>query len=732
MRQVLRKDKGVSEIIGFILVFAIVLSLFGTVVAVYVPSQGNSNDIAFQSGTQSTMSSVMSTILTSGAPSIGSPVTDNFPMGIKGEFFSGTESTVLGYNSQFTSTLSYSVSVGYNYPSSTPVGLINNTIKQNITIGSKPMGLALDTQNDNVYVITYAGSTLYEILSSNNSVIQIKNATPSDTYAIGLTYDPVNNVLYIALQSGNASRNGIEEFSLSQNKCVDLLSIANIPYDVAYDAATGNVYFTSFYNLSQINHGPPPPPGSAIGGGIVYALNTSQNVIIAATYVPGYYSQGGPGTPPQPPAPPGQKVNNDSIYPTGISYDPSNGLLYVDDHNGTNLYGINPVTDSIAFSDSSIRAPWSQAFDSASGVIYVTQSQISTPPPPPPLPPPHNGFPPGPGPRPRPPPPGSLSQVTLVNSSNNEVIGTISEPFYNTTTEIGAAPAGIVYDNSNHLVYVSGFSSGDIYIIDGVNNTYTGKFLSLGPGAEPGYGPDSMLFDPYNGYVYVADFGDSNISVIDGSTVLNNSVRFAGSNLPAVGALSSYGQLYAAGNTPFVTPYEYLMAGGLVVSQDLNDLSVGSIIGSPVSFNGSGNSISLSAELMTLLGSNLSLSSNTPYPLTMSLNNISQLALTIGSNFGVGSYSSTLIDGVITADVTYITLNYFNYTISSSSAAIISSSLYNLYNGSSRSAPNNWSFANYPIEVNLVGNHLSIHLVNNSVIHLQSIYLADYVVNSGI
>lgn len=726
MKQVLRKDKGVAEIIGFILIFAIVVSLFGTVVAVYVPYQGSSNDLAFQSGTQSVMSDMMSTILTSGAPNVGSPVTDNFPMGIKGEFFSGTQDTSLGYNANFTSTMNYSISVGYNYPSSTPVNLINNTLEQNIKIGSKPMGLALDTQNDNIYAITYAGTSLYEIFSSNNSVIQIKNATPTDTYAIGLAYDPSNNIIYIALQSGNASRNGIEEFSVSKNKCVDLLSIANIPYDVAYDAATGNVYFTSFYNLSLINPGPAPPPGSAVGGGIVYSLNATQNVIIGATYVPGYYAQQGP----QPPHPPGQAVNNDSIYPTGISYDPSNGLLYVDDHNGTNLYGINPVTDGIAFSDSNIESPWSQAFDSASGVIYVTQSQISTPPPPPPGPGPGPGL--RQGPAPPPPQPGSVSQITILNSSNNAVIGTISSPFINQTTNEPASPAGIVYDNSNHLVYVAGFTSGDLYIIDGVNNTYTGKVLSLGKGSEPGYGPDSMLFDPYNGYVYVSDFGTGNISVIDGSTVLKNSVKFSGSNLPTVDDIKSFGELYAAGNTPFVTPYEYLMADGLVVSQNLNDLSAGNTLGSPVSFNGSGNNIALSGELMTLTGNNLSQSSNGPMPLTMVLDNFYQLALTVGSNFGVGSYSSTLIDGVITADVTYITLDSFNYSISSSSAAIVSSSLYNLYNGSSSKVPNNWYFANYPIEVSLSGDHLYIHLESNSVIHLQSVYLAYYIVNSGL
>jgi DNA-binding beta-propeller fold protein YncE len=716
-------DSAVSEVIGYILVFAIVFSLLSAVVAVYVPDQGKSSELAYQSQTESTMSSFMSSIITSEYSPIGTTFSQNFPMGIKGEFFSGTQDTSLGYNyNGLQATLSYNVSVGYNYPSSTPIDLINNTILTNISIGSKPMALALDTQNDNIYALNYYGGSIYVINSTNNKCQVIKNVFPLDAYAIGAAYDPVNDVLYVALQSGNTSLNGIAEYHISTN-VTTYFPIANIPYDVAYEPATGNIYFTTYYNLSQNQPGPPPPPGSTIGGGIVYALNATQNVIIGATYVPGYISGQGPG----PPHPPGQKVNNDSIYPTGIAYDPSNGLLYVDDHNGTNLYGINPVTDQVSYSNSNIQAPWSQAFDSASGVIYVTQSQISTLPPPPPGPGPHPG--PGPGPGPAPPPKGDINQVSMINSSNNKCIGTITYPF---SSGNGAAPAGIVYDNSNHLLYVAGFSSGDIYILDGVNNTYTGKFLSLGINSEPGYGPNSMLFDPYNGYVYVADFGSGNISVIDGSTVLKNSISFTGSNLPTNDKLHAFGEIFAYGPTNFITPYNFTMEDGTVVSQAFNTNSEGSVTGTPVSLNGSSNSISLSADIMSFLGYNSSIGSSSPQLINMVLDNVSSLALSVGKTFNIGNYSSTLIQGVITALVTFITVQSFNYIIKSSAAGIISTALYHLYNNTTGNAPANWVFSNFPLHASLSGNTLTISLIPHAVLHVQYLLLRYFVVNSGL
>ena len=250
------RDSAVSEVIGYILVFAIIFSLFSAVVAVYVPAQGTSSELAYQTSTESAMSSMMSGIISSGYSPVGTVISQNFPMGIKGEFFSGTQDTTLGYNtSGFLASLSYNISVGYNYPSSTPINLINNTVIKNISTGSKPMALALDTQNDNIYAIDYAGGSIYVINSSSDKSSVLDNVFPSGAYAIGSAYDPVNNILYVSLQSGNVTLNGIGEYNNTSGKLA-IIPIANIPYDVAYDSASGNIYFTSYYNLSQNNPDP--------------------------------------------------------------------------------------------------------------------------------------------------------------------------------------------------------------------------------------------------------------------------------------------------------------------------------------------------------------------------------------------------------------------------------------------------------------------------------------------
>lgn len=670
------KDSAVAEVLGFILVFAMVTSIFAATAAYYVPSKATSSELGYQASTQSAMSKILSDILNGNIPLNGSGVTIPFPMGIPGVFFSQPLQTTLGLNEQgVTAVLSYNTSVAYDYPSSTPISLINNTIAESIPISGNPVGIALDTFNENLYVISSGNSNLYEISSNNSSVSTITGVIGSNQYPVGIAFDPQNDVIYITVQSSNASLNGMVLYN-TVTRAVTQVGLPNIPYDVAYDSSNGNIYVTTYYNGTKI-----------AGAGQVYALNPQSGSIISEVDIPTGKAVTGAQT--------------ISVRPTGISYDPSNGFLYVSLHNGTNLTVINPVTNQIAL-NIPIQSSTDTAFDSANGTIYVTQSQIVL----------KHGSVHGQG-------QGQvktsiISNYSLINGVDNHILKTAA--FYPN----GGCPTSEVYDTSNHLIYMAGSASDTVTIFDGENNSFTGKTIKVG--TSPGIGPNSMIFDPYNGYIYVANFGSGNISVINGHTVTIQAFNPTKNGLPTTDKLTAGGELYASGATDFVQPYTYILSNGLIAAENANNNTLGSIYGIPILVNQVGAGNDLSVTIMNISGTSLSQSSTQPIDMSFFVTRSQQLNLTVGQEFSIGSYTSKNAQGVITVIIDSIILNNFKYTINSSYSHLIDAYLYNTYNGSkSGGSLTSWQFPNEPLSVKLSGNTLVISLTSKFALQTLSI-----------
>lgn len=668
------KDSAVAEVLGFILVFAMVTSIFAATAAYYVPSKATSSELGYQASTQSAMSKILSDILNGNIPLNGSGVTIPFPMGIPGVFFSQPLQTTLGLSEQgATAVLSYNTSVAYDYPSSTPISLINNTIAESIPISGNPVGIALDTFNENLYVISSGSSNLYEISSNNSSVSTITGVIGSNQYPVGIVFDPQNDVIYITVQSSNASLNGMVLYNTLTHTVAPPIELPNIPYDVAYDSSNGNIYVTTYYNGTF--HGQNGKPGA----GQVYALNPQSGSIISEIDIP----TGAPTS----------KNNILSIKPTGISYDPSNGLLYVSMYNGTNLTVINPVTNQIAL-NIPINSSTDTAFDSANGTIYVTQSQTVV----------NSGG----------QTKGNISNYSLINGVDNHIIKTAA--FY----PKGGCPTSEVYDTSNHLIYMAGSASGTVTIFDGENNSFTGKTINVGK--SPGIGPNSMIFDPYNGYIYVANFGSGNISVINGHTVTVQAFNPTKNGLPTTDKLTAGGELYTSGATDFVQPYTYILSNGLIAAENANNNTIGSIYGIPILVNQIGAGNDLSVTIMNISGTSLSQSSTQPIDMSFFVTRSQQLNLTVGQEFSIGSYTSKNAQGVITVIIDSIILNNFKYTINSSYSHLIDAYLYNTYNGSkSGGSLTSWQFPNEPLSVKLSGNTLVISLTSKFALQTLSI-----------
>ena len=113
MKTPITEDKAVSEIIGALLLFAIVSVLLTSFILWYVPSTSTNNEVNFQMDTESSLISLETKML-SQKINPGDSISENVPLGISGTPpFIPAESTNIYYSSNFNATLSYSLEMNY-------------------------------------------------------------------------------------------------------------------------------------------------------------------------------------------------------------------------------------------------------------------------------------------------------------------------------------------------------------------------------------------------------------------------------------------------------------------------------------------------------------------------------------------------------------------------------------------------------------------------------------------
>ena len=83
--------------------------------------------------------------------------------------------------------------------------------------------------------------------------------------------------------------------------------------------------------------------------------------------------------------------------------------------------------------------------------------------------------------------------VSIIDGSTNRIVDTISGIPH---------PVQLVYNPSNHYMYVAGHNSNSVSIISGSTN----KVIDT---ITVGQGPVSPVFDPNNGNVYVTNFNSN-------------------------------------------------------------------------------------------------------------------------------------------------------------------------------------------------------------------------------
>ena len=256
-------DKAVSEIIGFILIFAISVSFITSLIAWYVPATGVSNDNNFQAAEQSSFASLISQ-LESGGISPGTQISQNIQMGVPGEFLNPSTPTQLSFsNSGFSMNVSYNLQLGYSFLSNKEPTAISNVLFSTIPgiSGRGPINSVF--VKGNIFVTDFSSNSVSVInASTGNLVTQIY----AGIEPYGITYDNYNNNLYVSdfhtfynsLYNRNYST--VTMINASTFKVVDTINLNGTdtyldnPTGIAYDGQSqspnyGDVYVAGFEHI---------------------------------------------------------------------------------------------------------------------------------------------------------------------------------------------------------------------------------------------------------------------------------------------------------------------------------------------------------------------------------------------------------------------------------------------------------------------------------------------------
>lgn len=149
----------------------------------------------------------------------------------------------LGYNDRnarlFVSCQSYSAMAVIDGAS--------NTLLNTFTVGSSPMGMALQPRSGNFYV-AHAGSGEVWVINSSTQQVVAVITLPADTSAplgsspIEGAYNPRNGRFYFT----NPGSNSVSVINSSNNKVEGSIAVGNTPRGIAYDPRNGHLYVANY------------------------------------------------------------------------------------------------------------------------------------------------------------------------------------------------------------------------------------------------------------------------------------------------------------------------------------------------------------------------------------------------------------------------------------------------------------------------------------------------------
>jgi YVTN family beta-propeller protein len=432
--------------------------------------------------------------------------------------------------------------VNFDSDNVTVINTTTNSVTANFDVGMDPANVVYDSGQNEIFVSNYGSNAVSVINDSTNGIAATVHVGSGPQ---GMAYDGKMGEVFV----DNSNSNNISVIDDTTNKVVANIPAGNDPCGNTYDPVTGQVLVANYGtdNVSVISDATnavaysvdvgaqPAFPGYIAQSGYVFLSNEGQGTLSILSESGTLLTTIPVGT-----------------NPEGISYDNSNGDIYVADHNSDTVSVISPTTNTVAFTigpsaqGESTYGPYGMELDNATKNMYVgnekgtnTASIVAGP-----LNgtagidiggtdpdgltyDPDNGY-------------IYISDqlsdaVGVLNGTTNQLVNGFVNPI-----PAQDYPGRSTYDHSNHEIYVVDMWSNNVTVISGSTNTVVTTI-------PVGVNPVNAAFDPLNGDIYVSNRGSNNVTVISGST--NQVIANIGDILGAGGiAYSSFNGYVYVGN----------------------------------------------------------------------------------------------------------------------------------------------------------------------------------------
>jgi YVTN family beta-propeller protein len=346
---------------------------------------------------------------------------------------------------------------------------------------SRPMGLSLSSDNDQLLYVSNFGLPIVSIINttSNKPTGDININTKAGVMAVEAI--PQQKKLYVAPFEGgvlevydSTTRNLTRMVPLPNSETILTpppiseqnnggplsLSFLTGGWSMTYDHINGMLYVAN-YNANQID-----------------IIDTRTDKAVGTISVP--------------------------VHPINVKVDPDNGILLVTTLAGDGLTFISTKTNQILNTISTGAAPWGLDIDSKEKLAYVTNR--------------------------------GTDYITVVDIPTQRVT---------TKIPIGAPAQAITVDDNEHMIYASYMDQPKIVKIDGKTNTIVNTIDMSGVGGAEGGEmiPQDIVSDPVSHTLYVSTKYANNVFVI-GPNAVSTTLPVIAKDTPAalvIGVIAAHG-----------------------------------------------------------------------------------------------------------------------------------------------------------------------------------------------
>ncbi len=286
-------------------------------------------------------------------------------------------------------------------PLASPTGLLATT-RESLVAAAHEDALAAEAVNP------LLGRVAYTLVAANDSLIQGRYAAPAPGSLSGAVYDPLDGLVYV----GDGQGYYIFGIDAVTGRIARVLDVGWGADALEFNPTRGTILAETYSALVEVD----PSSGSV--------LQTFPSITSGAG-------------------------------PSGILYDPDNGLVYAIDEYDSSVAVINASSGANVTNISVGAGAGALAYDPVDHLLFVTN--------------------------------GGYDSVTVVNTSSNTIL--VHQ------IKVNGGPACLAYDSENGYLYIgAGDATTDVMVAH--NQTIIKTGLSTGACI-------SMIYDPANGHVYV-------------------------------------------------------------------------------------------------------------------------------------------------------------------------------------------------------------------------------------